>query len=415
MNRLLPIVIYIIVFLFVILPQSHEVFCAEYHGLISMDDYYSNESGSSYDYHLLTTRIRLDADKLNKAGSLSLHFEGRERNNLGDQDYYSSTSNSRIDTLNIEYNRKKTDIVAGRLWPKELYTERVDGLNILRHGPDSGIGVFAGIKPDPYTQEFNSNYTAAGVYYYRHKKSNSENLAFIHNGFKGKTDRQYMYGQASYYPTEKISLYGTITADIDQISGGLDLTNAIVEISWRPDYRKGFAIGYSNFHAFRLYESMDIAIDTGTQNSYYMRGDYRLSDKYSIYGRYDLQTLNYNSLDAELRTSNTVQIGVRNDNLLNSQISMDFNTTIADSFGSGYGTYELQFSRFFKDTLQLTLHSAYTQSTSDIIDYSDNIFVYDLSVYYSFSRMWTASVSYQGRSAKDYETENISTRVTYRF
>lgn len=388
----------------------------EYHGLVSMDDYYSNESGSNYDFHLITTRMRLDASKLNKAGNLAFHFEGRERNNLGSRDYSSSISNERIDTMNIEYNRNgKTDYLIGRLWPKELYAERVDGFNIVRHGSDSGIGFFAGMKPDPYTQGFNSNFTAAGVYYYRHKKNNSANVAFIHNGYKGKTDRQYLYGQTSYFPSTKISLFGTMTADIDQTTKGIDLTNAIVELSYRPDYRKGISIGYNHFRAVRLYQSMDFNIDAGRQQSYYVQGDYRLTDKYSLYGRFNLQTLNYNSFEQKLSSSTTYQIGFRNDNLLNRQISMDLNATKADSYGSRYDTYEIQFSRYFNDVLQLTVHSSYMQSTSDITDYSDNAITYDLSGYYSISRMWNVSLSYQGRDAKDYNTNTISSRISYKF
>ncbi len=403
------------VILLVTLLPSAGLSAAEYHGLISADDYYSNESGSAYDFHILTTRVRLDVLKINKTGNLSFHFEGRERNNLGSQDYSSSIGNERIDTVNIEYDGKKTDYLIGRLWPRELYAERVDGFNIVRHGSDSGLGFFAGMRPDPYTQGFNSNYETSGVYYYRHQKNNNAKLAFIHNGFKGKTDRQYLYGQASYYPSEKISLYGTITADVDQNTKNVDLTNAIVELSFRPDYRMGVAIGYSNFRSIRYYESMDFTADSSTQQSYYIRGDYRLSDKYSIYGRYDLQTLYYNSLEKDLSISTTCQIGMRNDNVFNSLISMDINATIADSYGSGYNNYEVQFSRFFNDALQLTLHSALTRSMSDIVDYTDNILTYDLSAHYTFSRMWTASLSYQGRSAKDYETETITSRVSYRF
>jgi hypothetical protein len=358
----------------------------------------------------------LNASKLNKAENLAFHFEGRERNNLGSKDYNSSMSNERIDTMNIEYNiNGKTDYLVGRLWPKELYAERVDGINIVRHGADSGIGFFAGMKPDPYTQGFNSNYTAAGLYYYRHKKTNSANFAFIHNGYKGKTDRQYLYGQTSYFPSTKISLFGTMTADIDQTTKGIDLTNAIVELSYRPDYRKGISVGYNHFSAIRLYQSMDFDIDTGRQQSYYVQGDYRLSDKYSLYGRYNLQTLNYNSFEQKLSSSTTYQIGLRNDNLLNRQISMDLNATKADSYGSRYDTYELQFSRYFNDVLQLTLHSSYMQSTSDIVDYTDSSITYDLSGYYSISRMWNVSLSYQGRDAKDYNTNTISSRVSYKF
>src|SRR3972149_6904984 len=411
-----PVLYTVAFFVILTLLQSGSESGAEYHGLVSMDDYYSSDSASTYDFHLLTTRVRLDADKLNKAGNIAFHFEGRERNNLGSKDYRSSMSNERIDTMNIEYSRNgQTDYLLGRLWPKELYAERVDGINIVRHGSDSGIGFFAGMKPDPYTQGFNSNYTAAGAYYYRHKKNNSANLSFIHNGYKGKTDRQYLYGQVSYYPSTRIRLFGTMTADIDQTTKGIDLTNAIVELSYRPDYRKGISIGYNHFRAIRLYQSMDFDIDAGRQQSYYVQGDYRLSEKYSLYGRFNLQTLNYNSFEQKLSSSTTYQTGLRNDNLLNSRISMDLNATKADSYGSRYDTYEIQFSRYFNDVLQLTLHSAYLQSTSDITNYTDNTITYDISGYYSISRMWSASLSYQGISAKDYTTNTTSSRISYKF
>lgn len=410
------IVSYIIVILIIIILPSGHVSGAEYHGLISIDDYYSNDSSSSYDFHLLTTRLRLDAEKLNKEGNITVHFEGRMRNNLGSEDYNKSIRSERIDALNIEYTGiGNVYIAAGRLMPKEQYSETVDGINIVRQFQDSGFGFFAGTKPDPYNQGFSSNFTAAGAYYYYHKPALSANLAFNHNGYKGKTDRQYLYGQASYLPSNKIRLFGTITADINQKSKGIDLSNAIVELSYRPDYRKGLTIGYTQFRAVQLYQSMGFDIDTSKQQSYYIQGDYRLSDKYALYGRFNLQTLNYNSLDKKLSSSTTYQIGLRNDNLFNSNISMDLNTTKADSYGSRYDTYEIQFSRFFNEVLQITLHSAYMQSTSDITDYTDNAVIYDLSGYYSISRMWNVSLSYQVRDAKDSSTNTLSSRIMYKF
>jgi len=410
------IVTYIIaILIIIILPASH-VSGAEYHGLVSIDDYYSNDSSSSYDFHLLTTRLRLDAEKLNKDGNIAVHFEGRERHNLGSKDYNKGISSERFDALNIEYTGiGNYYIAAGRLMPKEQYSESVDGINIVRQFKDTGFGFFAGTKPDPYNQGFNSNFTAAGAYYYYHKPTLSANLAFNHNGYKGKTDRQYLYGLASYSPSNKIRLFGTITADIDQKSKGIDLSNAIVELSYRPDYRKGFAIGYTQFRAVQLYQSMNFAIDTSIQQSYYIQGDYRLNDKYALYGRFNLQTLYYNSLKQKLSRSTTYQIGLRNDNLFNSKISMDLNATTADSYGSKYDTYELQFSRFFNETLQMTLHSAYMQSTSDITGYTENAIMYDLSGYYSISRMWNVSLSYQVRDAEESSTNTLSSRIMYKF
>src|SRR3990172_11717574 len=98
------LVLYAVVFFVIVtLLQSGSVSGAEYHGLVSMDDYYSNDSSSTYDFHLLTTRVRLDAGKLNKAGNIAFHFEGRERSNLGSKDYSRSSRNEQIDVLNLDY------------------------------------------------------------------------------------------------------------------------------------------------------------------------------------------------------------------------------------------------------------------------------------------------------------------------
>ena len=95
---------------------------AEYHGLVSVEDYYSSDSSSAYNFNFLTTRMRLDAVKLNEAGNLSFHFDGRERNNLGTKDYNSKyIKNERIDRLNLEYAASDRFYLAvGRMWPKEL-------------------------------------------------------------------------------------------------------------------------------------------------------------------------------------------------------------------------------------------------------------------------------------------------------
>src|SRR3990172_8215858 len=89
--------------LILILAVAASSFAIEYHGLVSVDDYYSDDSSSAYKFNILTTRLRLDVDKLNQAGTLSFHFDGRERNNLGSKDYSSSIKNERIDTISLEY------------------------------------------------------------------------------------------------------------------------------------------------------------------------------------------------------------------------------------------------------------------------------------------------------------------------
>lgn len=103
---------------------------AEQHGFVSVEDYYSKYSNSLYTQHLLTTRLRLDVSKLNGSGDMSFHFDGRDRVSLGSDAYGGSGKEARIDALNLEYSPGGIYLAAGRLWPKEIPLERIDGVNI---------------------------------------------------------------------------------------------------------------------------------------------------------------------------------------------------------------------------------------------------------------------------------------------
>lgn len=405
------------VFAFILLASSGAVFGAVYHGLVSVEDYYSIDSGATHDFNFLTTRLRLDAAKLNEEGTLSFHFDGRERNNLSPKDYNSRyIHRERIDTLNLEYTGiAHMYLTAGRLWPRELSVERVDGANILFQRMNSGIGFFLGTKPDPYTEEFNSNFTSLGGYAFYRKEGILASLALIHNGYKGETDRQYLYGQYSYSPSREILFYGSLTADRNQVSHDIDLTNAIAEVSYRPDYRKSLTAGYNQFQAFRLYRSMEFDIQDSRQQSYYLRGDYRLLDRYTVYGRYERQTLHYQTLEPKLSASDTYQISFRDDNLLNRHIDLDVSMTMADNYSSSYNMYDIQASRFLTETFQLIFSGSSTQTKYDLSDYTDQILTYGVSGYWSLNRKWSLSLSYEGRDARDYTTDTILSRISYKF
>lgn len=399
-----------------ILVLAANSFAAEYHGLVSVEDYYSKDTSSAYDFNILTTRLRLDVDKLIETGNLSIHFDGRERNNLSSKDY-SSTKNERIDTLNIEYMgpSKRFNLLAGRFFPKELPAERVDGLNIAYQKEATGIGIFGGLKPDPYTDEFNSDFTSAGLYAFYRKNELNASFSFIHNGYKGGTDRQYLFGQSSYSPRQEINMYGFITADINPQTSDIDLTNAIAEVSYRPITSSSISIGYNQFQAIKLYKSMNFDIANTRQQSYYVRGDHRFWNRYTVYGRYELRTQYYQLVETELKYSNSYQIGFRNDNMMDSGVTMDTSAILDYSFNSTHKTYRLDLSRTFMEVLQLTLNGSYMENRYDIYDYSDDIVTYGASAYLYLGRKWNASLSYEGRQATDYSNNSVMSRVSYKF
>src|SRR3989337_1857271 len=126
---------------------------------------------------------------------------------------------------------------------------------------------------------------------------------------------------------------------------------------------------------------MDFVVQASRQQSYYLRGDYRLLDRYTVYGRYERQTLHYQTLEPKLSTSDIYQIGFRDDNLLNSHIDADVSMTTADNYGSSYTIDNRQASRFLTESFQLIFNGSSMETEYDLSDSTDQILIYGVSGY----------------------------------
>lgn len=387
---------------------------SEYHGLISVEDYYSNDSSSSYDFNFLTTRLRLDATKLNSSGTLSFHFDGRERNNLGSHDYNSSIPNERIDVLDFEYNAPRLFLSAGRVWTREVPVERLDGLNMVLRNGSSGIGFFGGLKPDPYSEEFNSDFTTFGAYTYYNKETLNASLALAHNGFNGATDRQYLYGQAAYTPFKEIRLFTTATVDRNQTTNGLSLTTGTVELSYSPDFTKNIAIGYNQFRAVQYFKSMTYEIDNSKQQAIYLSSSYRI-DRYTLYGRVEQRYRYYPTLETEFKAENFYQLGVNVANLLY-EVNMNANTSYTDSYDNvRHNSFHLEMSKLFREKLDLSANASYTMNEYDVTSSTDDVFTIGASGYLYLNKKWTVSCVYELEQGNGYTTNRLISRLSYKF
>lgn len=388
---------------------------AETHGLISLDDFYSKDSGSAYDLHILTTRLRVDTDKLNNKDSISVHFDGRVRSSLSSDDYKSPTKNERIDTLNITYTGQQVHLSVGRLWPEELPVERVDGINIVSPKKDLGIGFFGGIKPNPYTDTFDPDFTAMGAYIFFRKPLISTSLALTYNGYKGGTDREYIYGQLSYSPARELTLYSTLTVDIKKDSMKPVLTNGIAELSYRPDYKKSITIGYNQFQTFQYFRSMKFDINNSKQHSYYASANYRFLERYAIYGRIERQSMYYPAIQTNLKNSDNFRLGLSGDNLLDTGINMNVSTVITDSYNSRNTAYNMELSRLTREWLQLILTGSWIWNKYELNNYSNKTLMYGASGYLYISKRWNVSLSYDHENGSDYTANRMALRTTAKF
>ncbi|MFQ5736656.1 MAG: hypothetical protein ACE5GY_07315 [Thermodesulfobacteriota bacterium] len=387
---------------------------AQTHGRFSIENFYSKDSSAAYDRSLLTARVRLDMTKLNEAGTISLHFDGSERLNLGAKDYADSTANDRIDIMDVEYAGERLFLSVGRFWPHELPIERVDGVNaVLRRG-DYGMGVFGGYNPNPYTEAFTTAFTTAGAYLYYRKEAVGARLAYVHKGYKGATDRRYVYGELTYYPAHGVSVYTNATVDFNEKDLGARLTNGIVELTYRPDYTRSVTVGYNQFRAFRLFASMDFAVDDSRQEAYYVSANYRFKERYTLYARVERQTRYYPAVETQLDDAMVYGLGVSGSNLYDTGVNGDLNITLSDSYGSLHTTYGLQFDRYNWDVLQVIVHASYTQNEYGAGN-NDDIVGFGVAGYLYVLKDWNLSASFDMEHGRDYDVKSFFTRASYRY
>ncbi|MBE9505142.1 MAG: hypothetical protein IME96_13310, partial [Proteobacteria bacterium] len=356
-------------------------------------------------------------NKFNTSQSLSFHIDASVKKKLEGDNYHSSIKDDRINLFNLEYTNPSEQVYmsVGRLWPKELSLERVDGINLAYKRNSFGIGFFGGLKPDPYTEEVNSDYKTGGLYFFYKDKALSANLAAVNNNFKGETDRQYLYGSLSYFPIGKVRFYSSVTLDLDQETDDIELTNGLLEFTFRPDFKKSITVGYNQFQAYQLFESMDYKIDRGHHQSYYVRGSYLIRDRYTLYGRYQLQNLHYDSNQLDTEKSHLYQIGMRNNKLFGSDINLDINSVISDRESSKYSTYSMEISKFFKEKFQLVLNGSSLRTEFKKFDETDDNITYSAAGYLNFNKNWILSLYFEKVKAENYTTDSMISRITYKF
>lgn len=405
-------IITVLLFLLFVFAKSSRAVQTE--GFISLEDYYSKDSTSSNDRHFFTTRVRLDLNKLNKAGTAGFHFDGRVRNELS-ASYSGTDKDIRVDILNFDYAGKSLYLSMGRLLPKEMGIETVDGVNLVYQKNRFGAGVFAGLRPNPYTDSSSSDFTSEGVYGFYNNESLSSSVAFVHNGYKGGTDRQYIYGQAMYSPWTRLLMFGTLTVDINPLTGDIQLTNGIGEVTYRPDDSKSFTVGYNQFRAFQYYKStLFTDIENSRQDAYYLSANYRFKEKYMVYGRVEKQKRYFPSIEEDFRHMTSFRAGITGDNLLDTGVSMNASASVTDSFGSKYNAYNMEFSRLNWEILQVVVNAAYTQNLYGATS-GGNIWSYGASGYLFIKRKWNVSLSYDREEGQDYVTDRLLSRVTFKF
>ena len=382
---------------------------AQLNGTVSLEDYYSGDTASG-SRHAMTGRLRLDLTKVGSSEKFAFHFDARQRLDLSGE---SSTSSKegRIDQAQLEYAGTSLYLSIGRLWPKDMPIEVVDGVNAFYHGPKTGVGVYAGLRPNPYSQSTTADFTSAGLYLSHAGEKLTAGAAFVHNGYKGDTDRQYFYGYGTWTPIPSLFALGNITADMSP-SGEIDLTNLIAELTWRPDEVKSFTFGYNQFRAFKYYASTLFAdINDSRQDAWYFGATYRLAQKYTVYGRVETQKRHFPAVESGQNDMLSYRAGVSGDNLFNTGVFLNLSASITDSYDSEYKSYSFDMSRMLGESFQLMVNGAYTENVYGAAS-SAEVTSFGGSLFY-MARRWNMSLGLDREQGADYTTSRILTRVSF--
>lgn len=382
---------------------------AELGGAILFEDFYSSDSGAG-SRHMVSGRLRLDVEKFGSSKKFAFHFDGRQRYDLSGT---SSTSSKegRIDMASLEYNGTSLYLSVGRLWPKDMPIEVVDGINAAYQGKNNGAGVFAGFRPNPYSQSTTADFTSAGLYATHTSEKVTAAAAFVHNGYKGATDRQYFYGYGTWTPRPSLFAYGNVTADLSP-AGKLSLTNLIAELTWRPDDIKSFTFGYNQFRAFKFYASTLFAdIDDSRQDAWYLGATYRVTPRYMVYGRVEMQKRYFPSLESNQNDMLSYRAGVTGDDVLGTGVTLNLSASITDGYGSEYTAYSFDASRMLGESVQVVVNGSYTQNVYGSSEPGESINIGG-SVYY-MARRYNLSLTADREQGNDYTSDRLLTRVSF--
>lgn len=281
-------------------------------GRISASYMNQDDTVSTHDYNVYSTNLKLDVTDF--AGENAFfHFKGRVRK-AGSNDFNSQTPDYRVRDANLELKElfNKTDLVLGRQYVSALPGARLDGALLRFHrGEHYLYGLFGGMKPDPYEEHFNSDYSIAGAYGLYKNKQSRVTLGYATTWYKGKEDSSYLYGSGNYGFNRKMYIYLSARGDHNIDNGSYELTNLLGTFSYRIGRRSRVRVTYNQYRGIQLYESMDYNINRDLQTAWRLYVDYGVRKTTSVYARYDVRTRS-----SDNKTAYLYMVGVRENRFL---------------------------------------------------------------------------------------------------
>lgn len=273
-------------------------------GRASESLFLQNDDASSQNYNFIRTKLKLDATDVSGVDN-SLHFDGSYLSQ-GQYSYNGQIPTNRVDALNLRMDKLflNTDVVLGRQMIDGLVGAKVDGALLEIHtGESSGLGLFGGTLPDPYTDAFASSYPTYGAYGFYRERTTGAALGYATSMYNGKEDQAYVFGSAYYSPSDAFNVNTTARLDNNQNGGsGFNVTNLLLSANYHWGWLAYMNLTYNQYRAVWYQQSMSMTygLNLEMQQSVRVYGDYSVTKSAKIYADFDFRQRDSDSKSASL-------------------------------------------------------------------------------------------------------------------
>jgi len=283
-------------------------------GGASFSYFNQNDDASPLDFSIFRARVNCDISNFYGENKI-LHLDADSRQSGSTSDFNTGIPDTRLRNVNLEIKQafSNTDIFIGRQYINQLPGARVDGLHakyFLKN--QTGIGIFAGLQPDPFTDDLGGDFSIAGAYVFHRKDGLGFSGGVATSLFKGKEDSTWLYGQGDYRISPTANAYLSLRADREIKGGsGFRITNLTGSVNQRIGRKGRIGLSYSQSRAIQLAESMNYNPLSNLYRSFRLTASYRLFRSTFLRGSAD-----FRSRDRDSKSASIFMGGIRQTNLL---------------------------------------------------------------------------------------------------
>jgi len=295
----------------VMMAQTGPAGAVSMRGGVSGSYYNHDDDISAQDRSVTRFKVRLDVSDF-MAYDSAFHLRTITRSVSG-HDYNDNLPSQRIDQAEFEMSGLMgfMDLHLGRMFVADLPGARVDGADLEFHlGQSFGFGLMGGQTPDPFSDQINSSYSTYGAYLFNRSQTSRFSLGYVATS-KGAEDSTYLSGMYYSVSSSAFSWMADVRMDEEKKKSQWQLTEAMVNMTYRPNRRFKVNASYNEYRGIRLFESMKYDADYSLQRTMRVSGDIYILQNSLVYLRIDGRSRDIDSGTATLFTG-----GYRQDNMM---------------------------------------------------------------------------------------------------